>query len=287
MSTIGYLGPKGTFTESALTTYLNRHHRADSPVSINSISDLFASFKSGNVDRIIVPVENSIEGSVTISLDHLVQGENTWIAGEVILPIKQCLLTKAGIDIHQITDVYSHSQPLAQCRSFLTEQLKSAQTHTVSSTAVAAEKVAEKGNGEGVPAVIGNAALAIHYDLEILKDNINDYKHNMTRFVVLSRGESEPSGSDKTSIVFSTKKDQPGSLVDVLNEFSKHNINLTRISSRPTKGFLGEYLFFLDFLGHVKEESIEVILSAIKNKTSYYKYLGSYPIDESYSGLDD
>jgi prephenate dehydratase len=214
-------------------------------------------------------------------LDLLLENKDILIHEEVLLPITQCLLAKEHYSISQITDVYSHPQALAQCHKFL-HSLPGVVSHTTTSTAIAATMAARDafqfsdGNAHRV-AVIGSQELSRIYGLQILKDNVNDFVNNTTRFVVLSRQKTEPTEHDKTSIVFATKKDEPGSLYKILGEFASRNINLTRIYSRPTKNVLGEYLFYIDFEGHHKEAKVAEVLGAIQKQTSFYQWLGSYP----------
>ncbi|MCP4051356.1 MAG: prephenate dehydratase [bacterium] len=296
MKKIGYLGPAGTFSYIALEEYIKRKNIKREPSSSSSIIDLFHGFKTGSYNEIIVPIENSVEGSVNISLDMLVRyADNNCsesrmlIKEEFAVPVRQCLLAKIEMPVEDITEVFSHIQPLAQCQDYLFKNIPSVTTHETTSTAVAAEMVCTgsfpghsfKDNlDEHRIAVIGSKKLAEIYDLKILAEDINDLNSNITRFVVISYDETGITGHDKTSIVFSTKKDVPGSLFEVLKEFAESSINLTRITSRPTKQLLGEYLFFIDFEGHIKDPLINSVIEKIKNKTSFYKFLGSYEKEE-------
>lgn len=285
--TFGYLGPKGTFTQSALGVYLSRHtdfsHVATEGFS--TISDLFFELGQGRLDAIVIPFENSIGGSVNDSLDLLIQYDGVFIQEEIVLKINQCLLAQKGRSIDEITDVVSHSQALSQSQSFLRLSLGNAQRHVTSSTAKAAQLVADHDtarlglSSQAVIAAIGNKELASVYDLDVLAEGINDTSYNFTRFVVVSRAKAPRTGHDKTSLLFSTLKDKPGGLVTVLTEFSKRDLNLTRISSHPMKTFLGDYLFFIDFEGHIEDPLVAEAVNAVKDYASYFKWIGSYRQD--------
>ena len=224
----------------------------------------------------IVPIENSIEGPVGLTLDLLAHKINLNIERELIIPISHNLLVDEDnydniIDINDIKDVYSHSQALAQCQNYLENH--NMKTHFTLSTAAAAKSIKGK---IGVGA-IGTLKAAELYGLKAIDKNIQDIKNNQTRFIVLSKDQTEISGNDKTSILFSLFDDNPGGLHDILGIFAKNNINLTKIESRPSKEGLGRYIFFVDFEGHKNGEIIENILNTIEEKVSYLKILGSYP----------
>ena len=219
----------------------------------------------------VVPIENSIEGPVGITLDSLAHKYDLKIFKEIIIPINQNLIVNPGTKMEDIEDVYSHAQAISQCREFIGEN--KFQPHYAVSTARAAKDII----GNSTKAAIGNSKTAELYGLEILKSNIQDTDNNETRFVVLSKKDHEPTGVDKTSIIFSIYEDRPGSLYEILGIFQKNNINLTKIESRPSKKGLGKYLFFVDFEGHKNEDMIMDILEEISQKTYFLKVLGSYP----------
>ena len=219
----------------------------------------------------IVPIENSIEGPVGITLDCLAHKFDLNIVAEIIIPINQNLIVNPGSELDDITDVFSHAQAISQCQEFITRN--NFQPHYAVSTANAAKNIV----GHKSHAAIGNAKSAELYGLEILEKNIQDVDNNETRFVVLSNEDTEPTGKDKTSIIFSIYEDRPGSLYKILGIFLKDNINLTKIESRPSKKGLGKYLFFVDFYGHIKDESIANIIDEIDDNTYFLKVLGSYP----------
>ncbi len=220
----------------------------------------------------VVPIENSIEGPVGITLDSLAHKFDLQIFGEIIIPINQNLIVNPGTAIDEIEDVYSHGHALAQCREYIGKN--NFQPHYAVSTARAAKSIV----GEKSKAAIGNVKAAELYDLEILESNIQDSDNNETRFIIVSKQSHEITGNDKTSIIFSIYEDRPGSLYNILGIFQRHNINLTKIESRPSKKGLGKYLFFVDFNGHKDDEVIRGILKEIEDNTYYFKVLGSYPI---------
>lgn len=277
MKRVGYLGPRGTFTEEALNLYIDEHNLEVETIPEHSILALFKGFEMGDFDYIIVPIENSVEGSVTTSLDQLVESQNAVMIAEIILPIHHYLFANDNIEPSQLSDIFSHSQAIAQCQDYLAKNCPNAVIHSTTSTAQAAQEVANL-TGERVAGAIGNIALGELYNLRVIDEKINDFQNNSTRFVLLSTSAAKHTGNDKTSIVFSAMKDQPGSLHTVLGEFASRGINLTRISSRPTKSVLGEYLFFIDFLGHKDDPEVKMALNDIQARSSFFKWLGSYPI---------
>ncbi len=270
---MGFLGPKGTFSEKALKTYLTH---TGLQVEASAFVVITAALSEG-YEFLVLPWENSTEGSIVEALDFLIGTPHFTIIGEVILPIEQVLLAKAGTSVTDITDILSHPQPLAQCHDYLQAHFSQISCHKVSSTAYAAQCVS-KGDHR-VLAAIGNEELAEIYQLDILARHIQDSEHNSTRFVVVQKGNVLPpaTGHDKTTLVFSTQKDRPGSLVEVLSEFSLRGINMTSIISRPAKKKLGDYLFLIECKGHQNDASFTEALAEIKTKTSFLKILGSYP----------
>ena len=219
----------------------------------------------------IVPIENSIEGSVGVTLDSLAHKFDLKIYREIIIPINQNLIVNPGCKLEDIEDVYSHSHAIAQCQEFITQNR--IQPHYAVSTASAAKNIV----GDRSKAAIGNRKAAELYGLEILEANIQDTDNNETRFIVVANNYHEPTGNDKTSIIFSIYEDRPGGLYNILGLFQKHDINLTRIESRPSKKGLGKYMFFVDFNGHVDDELIKNIIHEIEENTYFLKVLGSFP----------
>ena len=219
----------------------------------------------------VVPIENSIEGPVGITLDSLAHNFDLKIYKEIIIPINQNLIVNPGCKMEDIEDVYSHAQAIAQCRGFITKN--NIQPHYAVSTARAAKDIV----GDRSKAAIGNSKIVDLYGLEILAPNIQDMDNNETRFVVISKKDHEITDNDKTSIIFSIYEDKPGGLYKILGIFEKNNINLTKIESRPSKKGLGKYMFFVDFEGHKDDILIKNILEEITDNTYFLKILGSYP----------
>ncbi len=237
-----------------------------------TIPAVMDSVANNETDFGVVPIENSIEGPVGITLDSLAHKFDLKIFKEIIIPINQNLIVNPGCKMEDIEDVYSHEQAIAQCREFI--QKNKLQPHYAVSTANAAKSII----GDKSKAAIGNAKAVELYDLEILEANIQDTDNNATRFVVLSKDDHEITGNDKTSIIFSIYEDRPGGLYNILGIFQKNNINLTKIESRPSRKGLGKYMFFVDFNGHNDDELIQNIISEIDENTYFLKVLGSYPV---------
>jgi prephenate dehydratase len=261
------LGPNGTFTEEAASLI------GDELLAFDSILDVLDAVETDGVDMGVVPIENSIEGPVGVTLDLLVHNYDLKIKREIIIPISHNLLINPNTHISDIKFVYSHIQALSQCRNF-TEELEVV-VNATPSTSAAAEMVKGKKN----TAAIGTKRAAEIYGLKIIASDIQDYKNNVTRFVVLSKKDHEPTGKDKTSIIFSIMEDKPGGLYEILGIFADYSINLTKIESRPSKEKLGRYIFFVDFNGHRTDEQIGYILNIIRSKVGYMKVLGSYPAE--------
>ena len=219
----------------------------------------------------VIPIENSIEGPVGITLDSLAHKFDLKIYKEIVIPINQNLIVNPGCTMDDIEDVYSHAQAIAQCQEFIREN--KIQPHYAISTARAAKDII----GDESKAAIGNSKIVELYGLEILQSNIQDVDNNETRFVVVSKKDHEMTGRDKTSIIFSIYEDKPGGLYNILGIFEKNDINLTKIESRPSKKGLGKYLFFVDFNGHKDDDLVQNILDEVDKNTYFLKVLGSYP----------
>lgn len=272
MLRIGYLGPKGTFSHEALKKYtVEMTHTA---VDYPSIPEILMAVQDNIVDEAVVPIENSIEGAVNATMDMIALEVDLLIKAELIIPIREHLLVKKGTDTSEIKYVLSHPQPLGQCRRFLAEKLPHAAARAVYSSAAAAEEVAK---GTGDCAAIGSLVAAEAYDLDIAQKDIQDNDNNRTRFIIVGRTDAARTGRDRTSIAFSTE-DEPGSLYKILDIFNLWDINLSRIESRPAKNRLGRYIFFVDLIGHREDEDLKDALTMVKKKTSFFKFLGSYPI---------
>lgn len=271
MEKVGYLGPEGTFTHEAALLYA-KGKRVDL-VEYPTIPDLIYGVDKGQIDHAVVPMENSMEGTVNVTVDMIIHEVSVYITGELVLPIHHCLLAKPGVRLDELRVVLSHPQALAQCRKFLYERLRGVELRTTSSTAAAAREVA---TGRREWGAIGSKHAASVFGLDILEENIEEHNGNCTRFVVLSRQQSQPTGYDKTSIVFSVDH-KPGSLYHALRIFAERQINLTKIESRPMKTSLGEYLFLVDFEGHVRDAVVQEALDELAGQSRYFAVLGSYP----------
>jgi len=272
MIRIGYLGPKGTFSHEALNKYMaGVPHTAQ---DFASIPEILMAVGDDRLEEAIVPIENSIEGAVNVTMDMIALDVDLKIKAELVIPIREHLLVRRGTELSKIRYILSHPQPLGQCRRFLSEQLPYAQTKAVYSTAAAAEEVA---GGAGDLAAIGSAVAAEVYGLEIAVSDIQDHDNNSTRFVVVAKADAARTGRDKTSIVFSTE-DEPGSLYRILDIFNLWGINMTRIESRPARNMLGKYIFFVDLIGHREDDDVKDALTMVRKKTTFLKILGSYPV---------
>lgn len=267
---VACLGPEASFTHLAA-----RHYFGESVeyVSAPTISDVFDRTERRRTAYGVVPIENSLEGSVAMTHDHLHLTPLT-IRAEIQFPIRHCLLSAAK-NTKTIARIFSHPQALAQCQHWLTTNLPRCSRHAMESTAVAVQKV----TGDRRSAAIGSSEAAMRYGLNILHEGIEDYRANVTRFIVIGEGVSARTGNDKTSILFGTRH-EPGALFHALEPFAKKKINLVRIESHPVRGTMWEYLFFADCNGSYSDRHIRSCLAALKKKTTFFKILGSYPAGE-------
>jgi len=270
---IGFLGPKGTFTEEALLNLIDTGHKFNL-VPFNSIQEVIAGVESGKVDKGFVAIENSIEGSVNTTLDMLTFEAGILIEREVIAAISHNLISRSDLTKDKVKLIISHPQATAQCRKYLARNFSHARIGAANSTAEAARLVA--GTMEDA-AAIGTLLAAEIYELKVLDKNIQDFADNQTRFVLLGRERSARTGRDKTSLVCFIKQDRPGSLLGILQEFAKREINLTKIQSRPTRKALGEYYFFIDAEGHIEDARIAETMAILRRNLREVKLLGSYP----------
>jgi prephenate dehydratase len=271
MKSIGYLGPEGTFSHEAALVYAKG--KCVQLIEYPSIPDLIYGVDGGQIDQAVVPMENSLEGTVNITVDMIVHEVDVCIYGELILPVHHCLLAKPGVEINDLRVILSHPQALAQCRKFLHENLHGIELRTTSSTAAAAKEVMMAPREWGA---IASRHAARLFGLNIINENIEGHNGNSTRFVILSREQGSPTGRDKTSIVFSVDH-KPGSLYHALRIFAESQINLTKIESRPMKTSLGEYLFLVDFEGHMQDDIVREALDKLAGQSKYFAVLGSYP----------
>ena len=264
---VGYLGPEATFSHLAGVKYFGH---AAKFVPIETIEDIFHDVEHGRITYGIVPVENSIEGSVTSTLDSFIKYKVS-IGGEVNLGIKHNLVNFTG-SIDDIKLVVSHSQPLAQCRGWLRKNLHDVPTQTVFSTGVAAQMASKD---PSVAAIASDLAIKT-YELQVVARGVEDYRGNTTRFLLIGQKSPSRSGKDKTSLLLSLL-DRPGALHSTLSILADHGINLTKIESRPVKGEAGKYMFFIDMLGHVDDEAISLAINRLRETCASFSLLGSYP----------
>ncbi len=264
---VSYLGPETSFTNMAALSYFGSFVSFQEK---NDICEIFEDVERGRTDYGVVPIENSLEGSVGETLDELLRFP-FYICGEVISSIKHCLLSKAS-NLSEIKKVYSHPQALSQCKNWLRKNLPNAYLFETSSTAKAAMQVVDDRSS----AAIGNKLSAEKFGLNVLKEGIEDHSANYTRFLILGKDIPDVTGNDKTSIVI-TLRDEVGALYRVLEPISKNQINLTKIESRPNRQRPFEYVFYLDMEGHIKDEKLKDLFEELKGKVIFFKFLGSYP----------
>jgi len=270
---IAYLGPPGTFTEEALDKFIKDLSQVRK-ISFPTVAEVIRSVDRGEADEGLVPMENSIEGSVNITQDILTFESEAKIIGEVTIPVKHSLIGKKKIKLDSIKKVISHPHATAQCRKFLSTNLKGAEVIAANSTAEAVKILKEENDDI---AAIGTKIAAKIYNLEIIENDIEDNKDNKTRFVFIGNSIQPKTGNDKTSIVCFLKEDRPGSLYSILKEFACRNINLTRLESRPAKKDLGDYVFMIDLDGHLHDENIFEAIEVLRKGVYLVKILGSYP----------
>lgn len=278
MTSIGYLGPKGTFTKLAVDATFNGEHKE----SFKTIPECIDAVDKGEIDIGVVPLENAIEGTVQLTVDYLIHQVRIPVVGEIVVPIQQHLLVRSDIirKVSEIEEVHSHSHAIAQCHQYLHQNLKNAKIAFTSSTGRAAEIV----SGSDRPiAAIGNRSAAEEYGLEIFKENIHDYPNNHTRFLVLSHQpekvkiKSEAKG-EKTTFLITLPSDKAGALHQILSAFAWRKLNLSKIESRPTKTGLGNYFFIID----VDQKYDDVLLPGVKAELEalgcQVTILGSYSV---------
>jgi chorismate mutase/prephenate dehydratase len=265
---VAYLGPEGTFTQEAALK-----HFGDSAVSIpqSAIDEVFREVLSGSCDYGVVPVENSTEGVISHTLDSFMDS-SLKICGEVELRIHQHFMVGENTDRKNISRVYSHAQSLAQCRQWLNSNFPAIERVAVSSNAEAAKRVQGEWNSA---AIAGDMACEL-YNLEKLHEKIEDNPDNSTRFLIIGREEVPKSGKDRTSVVVSVRN-KPGALHDLLEPFQRHNVDMTRLESRPSRNSNWTYVFFIDFEGHIEDESVSNVLDELNSQVVELKVLGSYP----------
>ena len=281
---VGYLGPEGTFTQAAALS-APRAHALDL-VPQETIHDTVLAVRDQEVELAVVPIENSVEGSVNVTLDALVfDAEDIRIIGETVLGVEQCLIAQESLPLDQIEVVISHPQATAQCREFIRAKLPEARVMTSSSTAEAVRLVTERIRHRW--AAIGTRLAADLYDCVVLEAGIEDVTGNQTRFAWLAQDGAEPgvpgatTGADaawKTAIVFwGAGTDSPGWLVSCLSELAFRGVNLTRIESRPLRAGLGQYMFFADLDGRDSDPQVLDALAGLRGRVNVLRTLGSFP----------
>lgn len=267
---LAFLGPAGTNGEEAALRYAPAAEMLPFP----SHAAVAAAVESGMADAGVVAIENLIMGSVAESLDILIHETTLTIQAEIIIPIVHNLVAKPGTRADQLKVIFSHPQALGQCRKFIERCFPRATVEAALSTTEAVELALAR---EGDSAAIATARAAELRGADILARGIQDSDANVTRFLVLGRGQSRPTGHDRTSIAFTFSEDHPGALASVLDEFAALGINCTKIESRPTKATFGEYVFLIDFEGHAEEQQGRQVLDAIRPLCGELKVFGSYP----------
>jgi chorismate mutase/prephenate dehydratase len=266
---VAYLGPEGTFTQSAVTKHFGHSVRA---LSVSSIDEVFHEVEAGVADFGVAPVENSTEGAVNHTLDMFLTSPLK-ICGEVELRIHQHLMGRMK-DLSGIKRVCSHAQSFAQCRAWLAQHLPEVERITVASNAEAARRARDE---QGTAALAGDAAAQL-YDLQILFGNVEDEGDNTTRFLVIGRKMFPPSGQDKTSLLVSAAGTEgPGVLMHLLGPLAQRGINMTRIESRPSRKRRWDYVFFVDIDGHADEEPVKEALGEVQRSANLFRVLGAYP----------
>jgi len=276
---VGYFGPEGTFTQEALIA--DTAGREIEMVPLPTIYDTIMAVDAGQVQRALVPIENSLEGSVNATLDALaMETEDVAIVGEVVQPIRHCLIARAPLALDEIEAVVSHPQATAQCARFIRTRLPRAQVLPGTSTADAVRMVAEHA---GAWAALGNRVAAERYGCEVLLAGVEDVAGNETRFVWLARAGEDAghrgAGPFKTAIVFwGVGAEAPGWLVACLSAFAERGVNLTRIESRPRKQGLGRYMFFVDLEGRSDEAHVAAGLAALGAHVERLRVLGTFPV---------
>jgi chorismate mutase/prephenate dehydratase len=270
---IAFLGPLGTYTEEAALKQFGQGRNA---IVCGTIDEVFRTLEADQADYAVVPVENSTEGAVGLTLDLLLSS-SLKICGEVMLPIHHCLLSKQT-DISQISHVFSHGQSLSQCHEWLNKNLPTVQREAVTSNAFAAKMIHDLVATDGTfAAAIASRRAAELFDLNILASNIEDDPKNTTRFLVLGKHEVAASGQDKTSLALTTKN-KPGAMFDLLEPLSRHGVSMTKLESRPSKQGLWDYVFFIDIEGHQADHKVAAALAELTLRASVIKVLGSYPV---------
>ena len=267
-----YLGPAGTFTEAAL---LKIAASDDQLIAYANVTAALDAVRKGEANKALVPIENSVEGVVARTLDELASGEPLVITTETTLPVTFSLMTLENKDPKDIKSIATHPHAESQCRSFIAKNYPNAQVIETASTAAAAKGLS-KGDYD---AAIGAAIAAKNYQLKIVAEDIGDNTNAVTRFVVVEKPGKSPAatGKDRTSLAVFIAIDHAGALLEILNEFAKHQVNLSFIQSRPTGSQLGHYHFIIDTEGHIDDQPVSAAVAGLKQICEDIRFLGSYP----------
>lgn len=270
-----FLGPEGTFTEAALRQVPGSDAGEARPVG--SVITALAQVRNGDADFAVVPIENSVEGGVTATLDDIAAGDDLQIVREVLVPISFVLVGQQRLPLEQITSVSTHSHGWAQVRNWAEQNIPNAEFIPASSTAAGARGLLD--DGAAYQTAVCAPLVAEQVGLPVLAHAIEDTAGAVTRFVVVSRPSplEAPTGSDKTTVTVPLPQDRPGALMEILDQFSTRGINLSRIESRPTGAGLGSYFFSLDLEGHLAEERMSAAMAALYRMIPGVRFLGSYP----------
>lgn len=276
---IAYLGPRGTFTEAALEGLIEDQSSSVEAVAYPTVVAVLDAVRSGEVDHGVVPIENSLEGPVTTTLDALARHDDPLvIIGEYALPVRFALLARPGTNLAGIEKLATMSIAAAQCRQWLDQNIPDVQIIAASSTASAAKNLGENLDCN-YDAAISPEVAAKHYGLNVLASGIGDDMDASTRFVLVSKPVKPPArtGADKTTLMLFMREDHSGALLEILTELAVRGVNLTRIESRPTRKQLGDYYFSVDAEGHVDDARVAQALTGLRRVCSEVRYLGSYP----------
>jgi prephenate dehydratase len=271
MTTLAYLGPPTTWSEAAALLYAGTNATL---LSMGSIPAVVSAVETGLADQGVLPVENSLEGAVGTTLDVLIHETDLPLVAEVVVSVQHMLIARPETTLADIQVIRSHPQALAQCRRFIERVLPNATLAATLSTTAAVEEILQ----ERASAAIGTPRSAELYPVQVLARNIQDRQINETRFLIIGNTHSAPTGHDKTSLCFATRRNKPGSLLDVLQEFASRSINLAKLESRPAREQLGQYIFLCDLEGHREERRVAEALERVATMTDGFKVFGSYPV---------
>ncbi|MFZ1286204.1 MAG: prephenate dehydratase [Candidatus Phosphoribacter sp.] len=286
MTRCGYLGPEGTFCEMALQSWASTHEGDHHP--FGSVGAALRALRSEQIDAAMVPIENSVEGGVSATLDALSVGEQLHIIGEVLVPITFVLAARPGVPLGRVRAVGTHSHAWAQVRGWMDANLPDAAYLPTLSTAASAQLLATQ-TEPPFDAAVCAAGAAQRFGLDVLAEDIGDNGRAVTRFVLVARPGQlpAPTGADKTTVVLFQKLDRPGGLLELLEQFAVRGVNMVRLESRPTGEAMGSYCFSIDFEGHVAEERVRESLIGLKRVCADVRFLGSYPRADGQAGVID